>query len=68
MSELKEGDEVYMIDCVLRRCKVCIGLDGNTSLITLDTEWDTQGIRTIAPYDEAIDLMKEKLNELKKGD
>lgn len=63
-----EGDEVYMIDCVFRRCKVQKGFDGNLSLIALDAEWEHKGIRAISEHDEAIELLKEKLNEMKTGE
>jgi hypothetical protein len=66
--DFNEGDEVYMIDCVCRRCKIHKAFDGNLSLIPLDAEWENKGIRAISKHDEAIELLKEKLNEMKKGE
>ena len=65
--DFNEGDEVYMIDCVFRRCKIQKTFDGSLSLIALDAEWENKGIRAISEHDEAIELLKEKLTEMKIG-
>jgi hypothetical protein len=65
LNEFKEGDEVYMIDCVFRRCKVHTGFDGQLTLINLDADWENKGIRAIDTQNKAIDLLIGKLEELK---
>lgn len=61
------GDEVYMLDCILRRCKVGKNLFGEKVLVALDAESENKQYRVIAPLDEAIKLMQEKLTEIKQG-
>lgn len=63
--DLKLGDEVYMLDCIFRRCEVVNGFDGDLSLLPLDEECDNIQYRAIASYDKAIELMRDKLDELK---
>jgi hypothetical protein len=74
MSELEVGDEVYMIDVILHRCQVTnvLGgmvtnvLGGMIGITPLDLfECDGTQHRAVAKKRDAIDLIIEKLNEIK---
>ncbi len=67
MNEFQIGDEVYMLDCIFRRCKVGRDFYGEKMLMPVDQEWENPLYRAIASHDEVIELMKDKLNELKQG-
>jgi hypothetical protein len=66
MSELEVGDEVYMIDVILHRCQVTNVLGGMIGITPLDLfECDGTQHRAVAKKRDAIDLIIEKLNEIK---
>lgn len=66
MKDFKVGEEIYMIDCILRRGTVVHNpFTDNLDFHAVDQEWENQAFRALDKRLEAIELMIGKLQELK---
>lgn len=66
MNELNVGDYTYMVDIIFRHCVVIDNpVTMNKDLMPTDIEENHESYRVIANKPEAIDLMIEKLKEIR---
>jgi hypothetical protein len=65
---IKAGDEVYMIDVILRRCQLVHNLATNgLDVMPLDAEEENKQYRSIGQKNIAILAMIDKLNQIIEG-
>ena len=65
-KELKEGDEAYMFECILRRGILIKGWTTEyVDFLPLEHEDNNKRYRTVDNYARAIELMIEQLEKLK---
>ena len=66
MNKLSVGDYAYMVDIVFRHCVVVDNpVTLNKDLMPINSEENHESYRVIASKPEAIDLMIEKLKEIR---